>query len=198
MLRHVIARTREARTWQSRNGGQVCPPYILKSATEENSFVGILNAKDKQGYPIVVAIKPLEDKLQVNIIQSVYGRENFNNWITKQADNILYKKGVPLPSHKSLSDWQSLENLPGQGGKDTLSDIITDNAENLNPQNLNYEELLRNNSGGNTSELKTIPTSEENATRGLPKSIINAEGLPSYIYEFYREEFKKSQSFNYF
>ena len=80
----------------------------------------------------------------------------------------------------------------------SVNNIITDNAENLTPQNLNYEEMLRNNLGGNTSELKTIPTSEENATRGLPKSIINAEGLPSYIYEFYREGFKESQSFNYF
>lgn len=99
------------------------PEYILKSSTEKNSFVGVLNANDKQGYPIVVAVKPIQDGLQVNLIQSVYGRKNFNNWITKQADNILYKKATSSPTTLSL------ENNLGQGDKDVTNNIITDNSE---------------------------------------------------------------------
>ena len=109
----------------------------------------------------------------------------FNNWITKQADNILYKKGVPLPSHKSLSDWQSLENLPGQGGKNTLNNIIIDNAEifkpskvktsqrgGLEPLNKYLGEDAKENLFYNIDDIVERPLSDYSPSQVVPNHII--------------------------
>ena len=140
------------------------PNYILKSSTEENSFVGVLNANDKQGYPVVVAIKPTQDGLQVNLIQSVYGRENYNNWIAKQADNVLYKKEISSPTTSSY------EQRLGRGSKDTLNNIITNNSDNINPNDTNIEEIAPKTAKKQKAKKKVQETKNENIRVGLDEN----------------------------
>lgn len=102
------------------------PLYIFKSSTQPNSFVGVLDAvenKEKSDGPLIVAIKPGQNGLEVNIITSTYGKDK--DFINRELSkgNLLYKKtGV---SNRKASIALKVDNL---------SDIIiTDNQDDFNP-----------------------------------------------------------------
>jgi len=71
------------------------PPYIFKSSTEPGSFVGVLDAIEKEGdveKPLIVAVKPVHDRVEVNIITSTYGKDKeFVKRETKKG-NLLYTR----------------------------------------------------------------------------------------------------------
>lgn len=74
------------------------PLNILNSNTKEDSIVIVTDLKDENNRPIIIAIKRngmglLGDcRLNANILTSVYGRNNFTQFIESNKDKILYSK----------------------------------------------------------------------------------------------------------
>ena len=132
------------------------PLYIFKSSTQPNSFVGVLDAvenKEKSDGPLIVAIKPGQNGLEVNIITSTYGKDK--DFINRELNkgNLLYKKtGV---SNREASIASKVDNL---------SDIIiTDNQDDFNPDMKKNE--AQNNKEQDMAlldELKKLITKVEN------------------------------------
>lgn len=125
------------------------PKYILKSNTQDGRFVGVLNANDDLGRPILGILNPQGD---VNFIPSAYGRNNFNEFINNQEKlgNILYNKGVTpttpkigveqgtpitsiadLPKNINLSATKLYEFLHGGMPKIKWEDINADTKNNI-------------------------------------------------------------------
>lgn len=108
------------------------PLYIFKSSTQPNSFVGVLDAvenKEKSDGQLIVAIKPGQNGLEVNIITSTYGKDK--DFINRELNkgNLLYKKtGV---SNRKASIALKVDNLSNT--------IITDIQANFNPDIANYK-----------------------------------------------------------
>lgn len=85
------------------------PVMLLKSDTVQNSFVAVLNDFDRNGKRLVAAIDP-DGTVEVNLIDSVYGKDNvywFKNQVEKgkllyidekealKESSHLYLRGVP-------------------------------------------------------------------------------------------------------
>ena len=70
------------------------PLYIFKSSTDNTSFVGVLSAFEiieDVKKPLIVVIKPVTGKSTVNIVASIYGKdENFVQRETNKG-NLLYQ-----------------------------------------------------------------------------------------------------------
>lgn len=71
------------------------PPFIFKSSTEQGSFVGVLDAIEKEDNiekPLIVAVKPVRERVEVNIITSTYGKDK--DFIRRETEkgNLLYKR----------------------------------------------------------------------------------------------------------
>ena len=114
------------------------PNYILKSATQPNRLLGILDAVDNNGNPIAIALSPQNKGLgyDVNFIPSAYGKDNFTSFLNRQqnAGNILYNKtGANFP--------QVPAPIAG-GGSYTPKDIISYLPENVNMSNAKLRELI--------------------------------------------------------
>jgi hypothetical protein len=64
------------------------PAALLKSISKPNTFIVVLDAKDEKNLPVIAAIKSEND---INEITSVYGRDNFENFIvrTNEAGAVL-------------------------------------------------------------------------------------------------------------
>lgn len=132
------------------------PLYIFKSSTQPNSFVGVLDAvenKEKSDGPLIVAIKPGQNGLEVNIITSTYGKDK--DFINRELNkgNLLYKKtGV---SNRKASIALKVDNLSNT--------IITDIQENFNPDIKNNVQNNKENTEMKLiEELKKLITKVEN------------------------------------
>lgn len=71
------------------------PKMIMKSPNPQFSdsrYVIQINKNDKNGNPIVVILDYNSAKRKINIIPSVYGKENFNKYVLSNWSNVLYKK----------------------------------------------------------------------------------------------------------
>lgn len=64
-------------------------PIMVLQGTRENTLVAVTNLKDKKDREILVAIElnRRENFEEVNSITSVYGRENFNDFLCRQIEN---------------------------------------------------------------------------------------------------------------
>ncbi len=110
------------------------PVAILKSATQKNSIVILTELVDTEGRPVIVPVH-LDKKGNLefsNEIPSMYGRENFADFIDRQekAGNILYTKKD-----------RNLRDLPGNGlqlselgnqADPIFNNSIPQNGENIN------------------------------------------------------------------
>ncbi|EOZ8196613.1 LPD38 domain-containing protein [Escherichia coli] len=76
------------------------PDAIYRSATERNAVVMLLDAMDKNGDPVVLAVhmKAVRSRLEINKVASVYGTEGGMNKV-----NSLDKAGLTLYRKKKLS-----------------------------------------------------------------------------------------------
>lgn len=104
------------------------PPFIFKSSTEPGSFVGVLDAVEKDGEdekPLVVAVKPVKDRVEVNIITSTYGKDK--DFVRRETakGNLLYKR------KKTASN--SIVALLATETLNPSDNTITDNKPNFNP-----------------------------------------------------------------
>lgn len=131
------------------------PPFIFKSSTEDNSFVGVLDATEKDGdteKPLIVAVKPVQDRVEVNIITSTYGKDT--DFIRRETEkgNLLYKR------KKTISN-----SIVASIATETLkpsTNIITNSSTDFKPKVQNIKEnedmILLN-------ELKKLITKVENS-----------------------------------
>lgn len=104
------------------------PPYIFKSSTEPSSFVGVLDATEKDGdeeKPLVVAVKPVKDRVEVNIITSTYGKDK--DFVRRETakGNLLYKRKKTASNSIVASLATETLNPPNNS--------ITDNQIDFNP-----------------------------------------------------------------
>lgn len=110
------------------------PLYIFKSSTQQGSFVGVLNAvenKEKADGPLIVAIKPSQKGLEVNIVTSTYGKDK--NFIERELNkgNLLYENKKTGVSNRKASIALKVNNLS--------ENIITNSVQNFNPDMNKYE-----------------------------------------------------------
>ena len=76
------------------------PLFVLKSYTKSNSIVVVTKLFDEKNRPIIASIKingkgTIRDlRINTNVMTSVYGKDNFNNFLEKNIikENILYDK----------------------------------------------------------------------------------------------------------
>lgn len=71
------------------------PKYVFKSASkgfENKRFVVQVDAYDKENNPVFVIVDYSNPAQGINIIPSIYGKEQYNNFINKNIDNIVYKE----------------------------------------------------------------------------------------------------------
>lgn len=134
------------------------PLYIFKSSTQAGSFVGVLNAvenKEKADGPLIVAIKPSQQGLEVNIITSTYGKDN--GFIHRELDkgNLLYKNKKTGVSNRKASIALKVNNLS--------INSITDKQEDFNPDIKNNVENNKEQDMTLLYELKKLITKVENS-----------------------------------
>jgi hypothetical protein len=71
------------------------PKYVFKSSSkgfENKRFVVQVDAYDKDNNPVFVIVDYSNPTQGINIIPSIYGKEQYNNFINKNIDNIVYKE----------------------------------------------------------------------------------------------------------
>lgn len=80
------------------------PVAVLKSDTQPNAYVAIIDARDGAGHPVMVAIHAAGREITVNRVVSMYGRARAG-WFADQAakGNLLYvdtekSRGLPATS----------------------------------------------------------------------------------------------------
>lgn len=130
------------------------PPFIFKSSTEEDSFVGVLDATEKDGdteKPLIVAVKPVQDRVEVNIITSTYGKDT--DFIRRETEkgNLLYKR------KKTISN-----SIVASIATETLkpsTNIITNSSQDLKPD---YRNIKEHEEMTLLEELKKLITKVEN------------------------------------
>lgn len=111
------------------------PLYIFKSSTQQGSFVGVLDAvenKEKADGPLIVAIKPSQKGLEVNIVTSTYGKDK--NFIERELNkgNLLYENKKTGVSNRKASIALKVNNLS--------ENIITNSVQDFNPKTANIKE----------------------------------------------------------
>ena len=100
------------------------PVMIMDSLTRDDSVVLVTTTTDKQQHPVIAALKfdgigNLDNlEIEANIITSVYGKENFNNFI---ANNASAKTVIYWNKEKS----QELTKTPGIQFPDNLSSLAS-------------------------------------------------------------------------
>ena len=143
------------------------PPFIFKSSTEKGSFVGVLDAVERDGEaekPLIVAVKPINDQVEINIITSTYGKDK--DFVKREIDkgNLLYRRKKTA----SNSIVASLATETLKPSKDSITDNQTDFNPNATIKAINkYQPVfdwIRNFEGG-------IMDKE---TKGLFESLIDA------------------------
>jgi hypothetical protein len=61
------------------------PIAIFKSLTEEKSLVAVVDAQDESKRQVIAILRPVDSG--INIIPSLYGKDNFDNFVKKTIDN---------------------------------------------------------------------------------------------------------------
>ena len=206
----VIARVREA--IQELLGRYAQPTTDLKNLVENSEYsykkpVDSKHAHKNNGQEIyhnafIYDGKPYEIEISIDIpkggkspypyaghkikIIEMAPTDNVTNFLKGNVrDQVSAENIVPLPTYKSLSDWQSLENLLGQGGKNTLNNIIIDNAEifkpskvktsqrgGLEPLNKYLGEDAKENLFYNIDDIVERPLSDYSPSQVAPNHII--------------------------
>lgn len=71
------------------------PKYVFKSASkgfENKRFVVQVDAYDKDNNPVFVIVDYSNPEQGINIIPSIYGKEQYENFINNNINNIVYKE----------------------------------------------------------------------------------------------------------
>ena len=117
------------------------PIMIFKSATTPNAYVILTELSDKNGNSVVAALhlNRMQRHIAVNRIASVYGKENIENFVDRQA-----KAGNMIFADKNKSQqWSQSRGLQLPKLADTIADN-TNISQNDNIVNSNIRENSRN------------------------------------------------------
>ena len=180
------------------------PVMIMDSLTRDDSVVMLTATTDKQQRPVIAALKfdgsGYMDNLEIeaNIITSVYGKDNFNNFIANNA-----KENAVIYWNKEKS--QELTKIPGIQFPDNLSslasNVIIRKAKafvNSDKQNFTQTQRLAEQEeakGGNSEQKKPLvvnfyagpgagkTTAAMDLTSALKKAGLNAEYVSEYAKE---------------
>lgn len=95
---------------------------VFKSCSDVNSLVAVVDAKDKSQRQIITILRDTECK--VNVIPSMYGKDNFNNFV---AGNIKEGNLLYIDQEKALKTIrpQELQLLKEDNLKDSIENIQT-------------------------------------------------------------------------
>ena len=129
------------------------PVMIMDSLTRDDSVVVVTNATDLEKCPVIAAIKLdgygslNSDYVAANIITSVYGKENFNSFISRNvnADTILY---ISKEKSQELIDVPGIQ-FPDKINKIDSNTIIRKARAFVNRENIKAEEEKNQESASN-------------------------------------------------
>lgn len=137
------------------------PIMVFKSATVNNSFVVLTELTDKSGNDVIAALhlNRFENRLKINRIASVYGKDNIKNYVETQIEmgNLKYiddKKSQEWSTSRGLYLPKLVQSNPDNNNITHKSDIVnkyTMQNEKNNAQNLKNGEK---NSVGEMNPLK--------------------------------------------
>lgn len=146
------------------------PVLVMKSATQQNALVSVLNAKDKSERQIVLALHPNKYGVGLHAIPSAYGKDDIEKFVTENYKNnrIIYV------NEKSLRQLPSLY--------------------------LRFTALKTNNSITKKTEIvNSLMEQEQVSTDEIEEEIINNIGLCLDISKELKEtEYKKAYLKGYF
>lgn len=88
------------------------PLKVLLSNTKADSIVIVTDLIDKENRPVIASIKMNgrgivnDKKINTNVLTSVYGRNNYNNFIKNsiENDNLLYDKEKGIIKELGIGD----------------------------------------------------------------------------------------------
>ncbi|MDR1786172.1 MAG: hypothetical protein LBR23_06915 [Spirochaetaceae bacterium] len=86
------------------------PLAVIKSKTEPNSILAVIDAKDRSGRQVVVPMSPNKGR-NANTIRSVYGKDNFDGWLHEQiaAGRVLFADKNKAATNFRQSELQLLQ-----------------------------------------------------------------------------------------
>ena len=119
-----------------------CPDLIIKG-TRENSLVAVLNSSDDKGRKMIAAIHldKRTRRSEINEIASIYGRDKFEMFLQKRAEN-----GEILAINKNIAE-SMLRSVGAHCSSEyTLicyDDSITQDTGEYKPKNVKISDLLR-------------------------------------------------------
>ena len=174
------------------------PVMVFRSATMDNAYVILTEMTDSSGDSVVAALhlNKKQNRLRVNRIASVYGKDKIENFIRNQADagNLLYadkkksqqwstSRGLQLPKLvQSIADTNSISHNSKNVNNGKTSD------KNFNPKPAETNNERRSVKGvGNMADLieryGRIPTGENTARKvDVPNKISETQ----YVSRFAR------------
>lgn len=126
------------------------PVMVLKSKTIKDNLVAFINAKDSSNRPVMVVLKPVNGK--INIIPSIYGKDNFENFIKNnlEAGNILY---VDKNKASVYARPNGLQLPKGSITKGSTNSILT-KEQIVKTQKLNQDEIAPRGSVSFADDIK--------------------------------------------
>lgn len=131
--------------------------YIFKSSTVEGSFVGVLDDfEESKGIKktLITIVKPIKNKITINLIPSVYGKDPDFPYREVFKNNLLYEK-----QNKKTALHNVVASIATEALK--LSDnIINDVEKKYNPNIVKKEEKREM---ALLDKLKKLVASVENA-----------------------------------
>ena len=132
------------------------PVMVFRSATQKNALVVLTEMVDKNGDSVVCALhlNKTEKHINVNRIASVYGKENIDSFVRKQAEagNLLYM------DKKKCQQWSRSRGLQ----LPKLADTITDNNNILQKSDIVNSYYMLENDKDTENESR-----QQSTSRGL-------------------------------
>jgi len=132
------------------------PVMVFRSATQKNALVVLTEMVDKNGDSVVCALhlNKTEKHINVNRIASVYGKENIDSFVRKQAKagNLLYM------DKKKCQQWSRSRGLQ----LPKLADTITDNNNILQKSDIVNSYYMLENDKDTENESR-----QQSTSRGL-------------------------------
>lgn len=166
------------------------PLNVLKSATKDNSIVVVTDLSDKNNN-IVIASIAIDGKGQINhikidsnVMTSAYGKNNYDTWMQKNKDNIIYdidegiKKGgstrIQYPrSTTPKSDVTDRLQLPI---RDSSSKTTSDIPKNISPISYKNDSMnLTKSQNPTLSFTNNMSQNKNNTLNPLEISSLNKE-----------------------
>ena len=140
------------------------PVMVFKSATTPNAYVILTEMTDKNGDSIITAmhLNRYQDRININRIASVYGKENIGNFVNKQTDagNLIYadkNKSQQWSTSRGLRLPKLVQSITDNNNISQKSDVVnSNNMQKSEKYSLSRPTFEKTDSKPKTSK-KTVP-----------------------------------------